>query len=224
VMGIAYGSIADEVEDFIGDNDTLQDMIAGAGGNLTDSFLATALLQLALIGGGYAVQSSQRLRSEETGQRAEPVLATPVPRWRWAVSHLVMAFGGSLAVVVAGGLGMGLAYAVTGGGAGQIPRMVGASLVQAPALWVLVGLTMALFGIVPRAVLVTWAVLVGCFTLGLLADVLDLPGWVLDLSPFEHTPSIPAADLDLVPVLLLTAVAAGLAAVGLAGLQRRDVG
>jgi ABC-2 type transport system permease protein len=223
VLGISYGSIADEIEDFLDDNQTMEDMFASAGGSVTDSFLAISLGMLALIGTGYAIQSSQRLRTEETGLRVEPVLATPVPRWRWAASHLVMAFAGSVVVIAAAGLGMGIAYGLSIGDLGEVPRLLGAALVQAPAMWVLVGFTVALFGLAPRAVLATWAALVACFTVGLLADVLDLPGWVLDISPFEHTPQVPAAGFDLVPVVVLTVIAAGLTAAGLAGLRRRDV-
>lgn len=223
VLGVAYGAIADDVDDFVGDNQTMRDMMASAGGNLTDSFLGTSLMIQALIAAGYAIQSSQRLHGEETGLRLEPILATPVSRWRWAVSHLVMALAGSAVVVAAGGLGVGVAYGATTGDASEVPRQLGASLVHVPAVWVLVGLTMALFGLVPRAVLATWGVLVACLTVGLLADALELPDWVVDLSPFEHTPQLPAVDLDVVPIVVLAAVAAGLTAAGLAGFRHRDI-
>ena len=45
----------------------------------------------------------------------------------------------------------------------------------------------------------------------------------MDISPFTHVPLLPAADLDVVPLIALTAVAAALSAAGLAGLRRRDI-
>jgi ABC-2 type transport system permease protein len=222
--GIAYGSVANDVEDFVGDNDTLKDMIARAGGNLVDSYLATSLLILALMASGFAISSVLRLRSEETALHTEPLLATPVTRLRWVASHLVMALGGSALVVGATGSSMGLTYGIAAGDLGQAPRLLAASLVYLPAVWVLIGLALLLFGWLPRGSLAAWGVLAGCFVIGLLSDVLNLPSWTDDLSPFEHVPQVPAADLDVVPLVVLTLIAAGLLAAGLAGFRHRDVG
>jgi ABC-2 type transport system permease protein len=73
-------------------------------------------------------------------------------------------------------------------------------------------------------VLAAWGALVACVVIGFFGDVLDLPTWVADLSPFQHTPELPVADLTLVPLAALTAVAAGLTTAGLRGFRRRDVG
>jgi ABC-2 type transport system permease protein len=223
--GIAYGSVANDVEDFIGDNQTVEDLVARAGGvSLVDSYLSTSLLILALVGAGFAIAAALRLRGEETAQRAEPILATQVSRPRWAASHLVVALGGTVVVLALAGLGTGLSYAIAAGDAGQVPRLLGASLAYVPAVWLLVGVAFALFGLLPRGVLAAWAVLGGCFVIGLLGDVLDLPSWLSDLSPFEQTPLVPADALTVLPLILLAAIAAGLVTVGFAGFRRRDVG
>ena len=91
LTGIAYGSIANSIEDFVADNQTMADMFAAAGGaSLTDSYLATSLLILAILTGGAALQMTLRLRSEEAGDRAEPVLATPTSRRGWMASHVLI--------------------------------------------------------------------------------------------------------------------------------------
>jgi ABC-2 type transport system permease protein len=43
-----------------------------------------------------------------------------------------------------------------------------------------------------------------------------------DLSPYAHVPALPADDLAAGPLLVLTAIAAALVALGLAGYRRRD--
>ncbi|MCX4853892.1 ABC transporter permease [Streptomyces canus] len=226
LAGIAYGWVAADVEDFVGDNETMQDMVARYGtADLTDSYLAQSLMVVALLGAGFAVQSAARLRAEESALRAEPLLATPVSRTRLMGSHLAVALGGSVVVLTAAGLGAALAYGATGGGAGQVPRLVGAALAYVPALWLFAGLTTALFGFLPRAMAVAWAVLGACFVIGLLGEVLGLPSWVMGASPFEHIPHLPAAPHPGVGApVLLTAVAAALTVAGLAGFRRRDVG
>ena len=224
LTGIAYGSVANDVEDFVGDNDSLKEIIARAGGSLVDSYLATSLLMLALMGSGFAISSVLRLRSEETALHAESLLATPVARTRWVASHLIVALAGSALVVGLTGLSVGLTYGIAAGDLGQAPRLFAASLAYLPAVWLLIGVALALFGLAPRATLAAWGVLGACFVVGLLGDVLNLPTWTRDLSPFEHVPQVPAADLDVVPLVVLTLVAAGLVAAGLAGFRRRDLG
>jgi len=71
---------------------------------------------------------------------------------------------------------------------------------------------------------VSWAVLAGSFVIGLLGDVLRLPDWIVKLSPFERTPALPAADLTVLPLAVLTLIAAVLVFGGLVGLRRRDIG
>ena len=222
--GLAYGSLGDSIEDFIRDNEALADLLtAGGGASLTDSFFATALLVLALIGSGYAIASAQRLRVEESGQLVEPLLATAVSRLRWVAGHLILALGGSVVVIGAAGAGAGLAFAVVSGDAAQLPRLLGAALAHTPAVWVLVGLTVALFGLAPRAAVAAWAAMGLCLMIGMLGDLLDLPGWLTAVSPFEHTPQLPAADLTVAPLVILIAVAAGLVTLGLAAFRRRDL-
>ncbi len=223
--GVAYGSIADSINEFVKDNKALADIIAAqGGGSLADSYLAMSFRILALVGAGFAIQSTLRLRSEETSLHAEQILATVISRARWAASHLVVAFGGTIVILLVAGLSVGLSDAAVTGDAGAISKSVGAALAYTPAIWVLVGLTVALFGFVPRATALGWGFLTVCFVIGMLGQLLDLPTWVEDVSPFQHVPQLPAAELTLVPLAALFVVAAGLTAAGLAGLRRRDIG
>ena len=127
-------------------------------------------------------------------------------------------------VLAAAGLGLGLTYGIATTDAGQVPHLVGAALAYTPALWLLVGLTTALFGLMPRAVTAAWAAFAGFLVVGLLGEVLNLPAWVNDLSPFQHTPQLPAGDLIIAPLAVLAATAAALTAAGLLAFRQRDVG
>ena len=218
--GAAYGSIGKDIEDFIGDNENLDDLIAQAGGSLTDSFFATTIAILAIVGTGFAIQSTMRLRGEETAGRAESVLATATSRASWVASHLVIALVGSAVMLAAAGLGLGITYGISISDLGQVPRLIGASLAYLPAMWVLVGVTMLLYGLVPRAVLVAWGALAVCLVVGFLGQLLGLPDWMRDISPFEHVPLVPATEFDAVPVLALSAIAAALVAGGITAFRR----
>ena len=195
--GIVYGTLGDDVADLIGDNDDLANIIAQSGGDLTDSYFSTAIAMLAVIAGGFAVSSVLRVRSEETAGRAEPLLATALGRVPWLGSHLAVAVVGSALMTIVTGLGAGVTYALISGDGSQVARLTGAALAYTPALWVLAGVAVALVGLAPRAAPLAWAVFAWCALVAFLGQLLDLPRWALDLSPFEHVPSLPAADVDV---------------------------
>ena len=85
------------------------------------------------------------------------------------------------------------------------------------------GFAVALFGWLPRFTAVAWASLAGALLLGQLGVLLQLPQWVMDISPYTHIPQVPTADMRWTPMIVLTAIAAVLIAAGVAGFRRRDV-
>ncbi|MBM3659118.1 MAG: ABC transporter permease [Actinobacteria bacterium] len=225
VLAVAYGSIADSIQDFVEDNEALTDIIAAqGGGTLIEQYVVMSFRILALIAAGFALQSALRIRSEESAGRAEDVLATPVSRTRLALGHLVIAFAGSLGIMVVSGLAFGLADAAVRGRSDLITTAVVAALTYTPAVWVLVGVTVALIGCAPRLSPWAWGILALCFVIGMFGQLLGLPGWVEGLSPFQRVPEYPAADLEPVPLVVLSGVALGLTTLGLVGFRRRDVG
>ena len=224
VLGATYGSLTEAIDEFVGDNQAMQDIVAAAGAaSLTDSYLATSVLVIALLSAGPALQVLLRLRAEETEHRAEAVLSTSTSRIRWLGGNLAVALAGSGLALLGGGLGLGAAYAAVGGGASQVPRLMGASLVHLPAVWVLAGVALVLFAVAPRWSAGGWVVLTACLVIAMFGELLSLPAWVRDLSPFQHVPAMPAQPFTVAPVLLLAVLAAALVGAGLAGFRRRDL-
>jgi ABC-2 type transport system permease protein len=224
LAGISYGTVVTDVGDLIGDNSALEDLIAQGSGDLTETFLATTLLSMALIGGGFAVSSTLRLRGEEASGHGEAVLTTAVSRPRWSASHLLIALAGSAILLLAAGLGLGATYGIIIDDLGQIPRLTGAALAYTPALWVLVALAFLVFGFAPRAISVVWAVFGLFVVIGFLGELLQLPSWLMDVSPFQHVPAMPAESFRSTPLVALTVVAAAVVLAGMAAFGRRDAG
>jgi ABC-2 type transport system permease protein len=226
VMGAALGSVATGATDLIKGNPQMADIVARMGGTakLVDAFMGAILGIVALAAGVYAVQATLRLRSEEISIRAEPVLATNIGRIRWATSHLVFAAVGTLVMLLAAGLGAGIAYgAQVGDIGGQLPKVLDAALVQFPATLVVAGIAVALFGLAPRYVVGSWAALTLFLLLGQLGPLLQVPQWAMDLSPFTHVPRL-VDDVAAAPLVWLSLVAIALGTAGLAGFRRRDIG
>jgi ABC-2 type transport system permease protein len=226
VLGASFGAIIGDIDAFLADNPQLADILGSGGSDLLDAFLATVMIVIGLLAAGFAVQAAARLQTEELSGRAEPLLATPLTRTRWAMSHLTVALAGGAVVAVAGGVGLGVGAALDQADPRMLVELTAAGLVYAPAIWVTAGLVAWVHGLGARAPVLGWLVIAYGTFIGLLAEVLDLPASVRDLSPFHHIPALPGAPLDLAGLgrlSLLAALALVLVAGGLAGLARRDL-
>ena len=223
-LAFFYGLVADEAEQMIEDNPDMADFFAQLGvASVTDAFLSTAMLIMALFATGFTVSSVLRLRAEEVSGRADPVLAAPVARRRWAWSHLAVALAGTLALELVCGVAMGAGAALVLGEAARIGELTAAGLVMVPAMWLLAGATMLVYGLLPRWSLAAWALVAWVFVASMFGILLDLPQWLLNLSPFQHVPALPAASMSWLPIVVLTVMAVALLGAGLAALDRRDV-
>jgi polyether ionophore transport system permease protein len=225
LFAAVWGGLANAVGDIFDENPGLAEILERLGGEqaAVDIFFSAAMGIIAYIAAAYAIRTALRLRTEEEGLRAEPILATATPRLNWAGSHLSFAVLGPVVMMILSGVTAGLVYGVTiGDFGGEVPRLVGTALLSIPAVWVSVGVATALFGLAPRFTLFAWALLVGFLVVGLLGQVLQFPQWAIDLSPFSHTPTLPGS-ISPVPLVVLTAIAVVLTGAGLLGFQRRDV-
>ncbi|WP_137722819.1 ABC transporter permease [Prescottella subtropica] len=226
VFALVIGGAAHGVGDQLGDNELILQALARLGGAraLEDSFLAMGFTLLGLAAGAYTVSATLQLHDEEESGRAENVLATAIGRPQWALGHLVFALTGPAVALTVAGLVTGVAYGMSIGDiSAQVPRMLAAALVQLPAVWLLTGVTVALFGTLPRLASAAWAVFAAILALYVFGMVADLPGPVLDLVPFLHLPRLPGGEFQWSPIVWLLLIAAALVAVGLTAVRRRDL-
>ena len=227
VIGVVTGGASRSVDDLVEGSPQLRDLIErlGGAGTLQDAYLATSLGMVALAAGAYAIQAALRLRAEEAGMRAEPVLATATGRLSWLASHLMFAVLGPALALVALGLTMALAAGDAGDGlAHQVGQILAGAVAQLPAVWVMAGVAAVAFGLLPRAAVpIAWTALGVCIFITFLGPLLELSQRVLDISPFSHIPKLPGGDFVAVPLVWLLAVAVVLGAIAATGFRRRDI-
>jgi len=223
LMGLAYGSIGNDVGDLVGDSETSQDLFLQGSSDLVDGFYATSLLMLSLIACGFAISSALRPRGEEEGGRLESLLATALRRRDWLLGHVTVTVLGALVVLTASGLGLGVGYALVTGESGAVDQFllpllsyVAPVLVLAAVAWLLVGLN-------PRLGTLAWVPLVLAVVVMFFGDLLQLPQWLQDLSPFEHLALVPAEDFRWAPFVGLAVVAAAISIAGQVAFARRDI-
>ena len=150
LFAASMGSLSREIDDMARDNPSLVKYLEAAGSaSLTDSYFSTTLLLMAVLASGFAVSSTLRLRGEESAGRLEPLLATGLSRTRWLLGSLAVTVVGVVLLLVASGLGMGLAYGLVISDASQPLRLAGLALVYAPAAVSLAALATLLVGWAP---------------------------------------------------------------------------
>jgi ABC-2 type transport system permease protein len=227
--GLAIGVVGNGIGQLVGGSGgTVGKALAKIGGQaaLTNAYLAACLSLAGLVASAFAVAAVLRLRSEEADGRAEPVLATPVSRMRWAGSHHLVVAVATTAVLVVTGTAMALGYGIASSTLStQLPRLIEGGLVQVPAALAVAALTATAAGLVPRwSAPVGWVAVALCVVIGVFGPLLNLPQTVLDISPFTHVPKLPGGAFTLTPLIWLIVAVLGLTAAGLAGLRRRDIG
>jgi ABC-2 type transport system permease protein len=124
-------------------------------------------------------------------------------------------------------MSMGLAAgSVLGDVPGELRTLIAAGLVQLPGIMVIGSVVVAVSAALPRwAGIISWMAIVVSLLLGPLfgAATLQLPQSMQDLSPFTHVPKAPAASVTTLPVVILLALSAVLAVVGLVAYRRRNI-
>jgi ABC-2 type transport system permease protein len=130
---------------------------------------------------------------------------------------------GTVLVLLGGGLGLGLGYAMVTGDGGRIgPFLLDTLGYVAPSL-VLAGLARLLYGVVPRWASLAWVGLGLGVVMIFFGPLLHLPDWAQGLSPYHHLALVPAESFRWVPFAVLLLVAAGSSGAGQVAFARRDV-
>jgi ABC-2 type transport system permease protein len=224
VVGAMIGGLAGSVGGFL-DNPTMRDLFEKLGGAavLSDTFMAVELGFLAVGASVFGLQSVHRARSEEVGGRADPTLATATTRVRWLGAHVVIGLAGSVALLAIAGATSGITSAGALDTPNQWGRVMVAALIQVPAVFVVIGIGVAGFGIAGRLSVAGWTALATFLILGEFGTLLGIPQAIINLSPYAHTPRLPGGTFAWSPVVWLVGIAVALVAVGLAAFRRRDL-
>jgi len=221
--GLMFGSFGDDISDVVGDSELSRSMFLQGMNNLVDGFYAASIVMLALIAAGFAISSALRPRTEENEGRIESLLATAVPRRDWLLGHVAVTVAGTVVVLVATGVGLGVGYALVAGDSGALDRFLVPVLPYAAPVLVLSGFARLLVGVAPRLASLAWLPLIQASVVMMFGDLLKLPQWLQDLSPFEHLALVPAESFRWAPFVALCALALALSAVGQVAFARRDL-
>lgn len=223
VGGMAFGGYTDALITALSDLPDVFVELFGGTEDMIAGYLAYMAAFMGYLASAYAIMAVQGLRTEETTGRLEPVLATALSRWRWLGAHLAVIAGAVVVILTLTGAATGLSAALVTGDSTHIGQLIAAHLNQVPATLVVLAVATALFGLLPRALPVTWVIVGYGLVVGTFGPLLDLPDVAYDLSPYEHTAAMPLESFAIVPVLALLALAVAAAAAGLYAFRQREI-
>jgi ABC-2 type transport system permease protein len=228
LLGGIAGGLGPVVSDVMGDNDSLRELIRrlvpGSRAEIIDVF-TTALLGMAgVLAAAAGIQAVLRLRMEETEGRAELLLSAPRSRARWLSANLLLAAASAVVVAIVAGTAATIGLTLSGMVNDPPGLLVAAALAHVPAAIVFIAATAVLFAAVPRLCIpFGWGLLAGGLILGQYGELLGLPAWLQDVSPFRHSAAMPVEPFDLVPALAMSVIALAGAAAAAHLFRRRDL-
>jgi ABC-2 type transport system permease protein len=222
-FAVAMGALANELDAMLEDNPMLEEWIALEGTDITAEFAGVILTFVLIAPAVLVVSGVLRLKNEEETGRTEQTIVAGRSRTGYLGGWLGTVLVHTVLLTAAGGIGVGLGVAAGTGETRWIGELLLAALVFLPALLLLGAVAVALLGLAPRLTVLAWLLVVWVSLVLFLGELLDLPDWARDISPFTRTPVLPADDLAAAPLLLLGGLAVVLVLAGFLGFRRRDV-
>jgi len=224
-LSAGYGAVMDQMQTFVSSNPLYQQMMGiGAGEqDIMGPVVVTLILLMAMIAVAPILTTIYQLGAEEQAGRLDLVLSRPVARRRFFArlggQALIVAVLMQLATAV--GFWAVVTYELPGVIAAH--TIFGIALNYLAALVAFGGLGLFLAGAAKRFTWVAWAYLVASFLVVYLGGMVNLPAWVMKLSPFGLLPRWPSEPINWWAWAGLVVAGLVLAALGSRGFRRRDV-
>lgn len=227
IMGMGTPNISEAISSSFAHMDTSWASAIVKLGN-QEGFIAILIYILGLMGGlsVFAITAVQSMRQEEKEHYAEIILSRPVSRFKWMGSYLTVAFAGSVLILLTLGLASGLGWSIVAGEYSHFSRVLFMSLSKIPSVWTIIGIAALFYGWLPRiASVLNWLILGVFIFIEMLWEV-GIVGWsTMQWTPFAYAHySIPIQELEFVPLIVLTVIAAVLTWLGFIGFRRRSIG
>jgi ABC-2 type transport system permease protein len=221
LMGVLSGAVTPDV---LSENVQRQLDKLGAGSVVTPSgWLGFSFVFFILAVSLFCSMQIATIREEESEQRLETVLGLPVGRRRWLAGRLLVAAGSAAAVALAAGL-LAWAGAASQGADVSLLEMLSAGANTMPPALLFLSLGALAFSLVPRAAALVAYGLVGlAFVWELFGALLEVPAWLLALSPFHDVGLVPGEPFEPIAAAVMLALAACTTLAALWAFRRRDL-
>jgi ABC-2 type transport system permease protein len=196
----------------------------GSGTILTPTgYVGFAFIFFILVVSLFACAQMAAARHEEAEGRLETLLALPVGRPRWLAGRIVLAACGAAVISAVAGL---LTWLGVESGGASIPllKLIEAGANCLPVAVLFLGLAALAFAIVPRASAgIAYALVALAFLWDLVGSLLDVPSWLVKLTPFARVGLVPAQPFRATDAVAMLAIGTTTALLAIRSFDRRDL-
>ncbi|MFC0674625.1 ABC transporter permease [Brachybacterium hainanense] len=216
--------IDDMAADLVADNPVVAAMFGADPSQMATAFLGTMMLFVALCAAAYGIVATiGGCRAEESAGRLEQVLAAPVGRMRWLAAQLLVALGGTTALLWLSVAALASGMRMVGMQEPSLAEHALTALAYTPATLAFAAFGAALVGWAPRGASLAWALLAVTLVLEMFGPMLDAPEALRELSVLHHVPDVYSGDAEPLPVVILAIAVGALLLAALIGFRRRGV-
>ena len=198
-------------------------LLAAFGGKADDLAPQIGLLLASVLAAAAGLTVTLRFAAEESRARFGLLLSGRISRWGWWLGWHALTLFVTAVVLMLSAATLGLCqWWATGDSAALSDDLAAGSAFLAPAL-AMVGLGSLLVGVAPQSGFLSWGFPIWTLVVGMLAEILQLPGWARRFSPLDWVGNLPGETADGAAVLLLATSAAVAVLIGGYALDRRDL-
>lgn len=217
-----FSTVLTELETYFADNPFLEKILKD-GPDVQHQFITLWLGLLSLVSAIPATMVIMALKKEEKQDLIEHFLSKPISRTKIMSNYLFLAILTSVVIQAV------IALAFWGTGTVVLDEALAASdifstaFVYLASIWVIIGLSTFLVGLIPNATVIAWLYLLYGFLIMFFDELLGFPDWLSNLSVFEYIPALPSEDFGTIPVILLLGISLIMIFAGLISYNKRDI-
>jgi len=224
ILGMSYGAVFGDFESFIQQNEMLQMILAaGEGEDMILSFMTYITLIMSLVTSIPVINCTLKLRAEEKQQRLESVYACSVSKTDQFLPYISIAILLSVVLQLALSFGMWLSASAVMEDSLHFMDIILAGLVKLPGIWLFVGISALLTGLLPRLTSLVWAYFGASFFVVYIGRMMNIPEIFTKLSAFGTLPNYPIDEFQIIPFITVTAISIILLVLGFVQYKKREV-
>jgi ABC-2 type transport system permease protein len=179
VLGLTYGSVLGDIESYFEGVELLEEMLIPVEGlTIAEQFLTMIISVIVLISTIPVLMTLFKLRGEENKNHSEHLLARAVSRTKLLGSYYLVSFIVGFLVLAGSVIGLWSAgNAVLEDGI-AFSLLFKAAMIYLPAIWIMMGVALLIYGFVPKFTGFTWIYLLFSFIVVYLGNLFQFPAWV----------------------------------------------
>lgn len=223
ILGLSYGSIFGNLDNFFKDNPLLLSMLENPNGDYVKQFLPQLMLVMSIISTVPTLLALFKIKKAIDKGYAMLVLANPLSRIKYLLSFLIISVVNAVVMIFVAGLGLYVGQFYSMDTPLDFDMVIQSAIVYIPAILSFVGIGTVVIGWGIKLTTLVYAYLAYTFLVNYLGTLLNVKDWMKDIAPFEHIPSLPIDDFTSGPMITLLLIFIILCVIGAFGFNRKDI-